>query len=52
MTELCSSGNRIDCDKDFGQSELWNWGEEKQNQYNTLCKNLKDNAFKIVYFEM
>jgi len=52
MTEFCSGGSRNDCDKGFGQSELWNLGEAKQNQYNTLRKNLKIYAFKIVYFEM
>ena len=29
-----------------GQSGLRNWGEEKQNQYNTVCKNLKCYALK------
>lgn len=52
MTEFCSGGSRIDCDKDFGQSDLCNWGEQEQNQYNKLYKNLKGYAFKIVYFEM
>jgi hypothetical protein len=52
MTEFCSGGSRSDCNKDFGQSELWNWEEEKHNQYNKPCKNLKDYACKLVYFEM